>query len=262
MNDAEKDLRNVLVFALADGQLGRDEQAFVNDLARDAGLDEQNLAALTDEVRAGAKTLSLSRDPAEARRVVELLAQAAAADRTVSAREKKLLRRVAGHIGVADELVDEVIDRVLSAGAVDDAEIEAHLEDVYAGFSAWDAPTRQAKLAELGRYGHQAVLPLLRLLESYRVPDGAAHALDLKALVAGKLGELGDERAAYYLIQQVNIGEQDDEITNPALRRAVAGALGKITGKGFAASDEGVAAARTWWEAGGTDRDRYDKLAL
>ena len=155
-----------------------------------------------------------------------------------------------------------MIDEILAASAVDDAEVEAKLEAIYAGFNTWDPAAREAKLDELAAHGHQAVLPLLRLLESYRTPDGAPNGLDLKHIVVRRLGALGDDRAVYYLIQQVNIGEQDDDITCPALRHAAAEALGRIIDKDFPATDASVAAAREWWAADKSDRDRYDRLAL
>ena len=119
---------------------------------------------------------------------------------------------------------------------------------------------RRAKLQELAAMGRGVVVPLLRVLESYKSPDGAPNALSLKARVAETLGELGDDRAVYYLAQQVNIGEQEDEITNAALRRASAAALGALVGAEFSADDEGVAAARQWWQ--GSGRRVYDRLAF
>ena len=252
----------MIVFALAEGDYSDEERQLVEALAGRAGVTAEELAQLTAEVQAGDDKLSLSRDPDKARRTVELLAATAAADRVVSDKERRMLMRIARHTKLDESVVAELIDRATSAVAVDDAEVEARLEDIYANFTGWDAATRAAKLHEFAAYGHQAIGPLLRLLESYRAPDGAANALELKCMVAEKLGELGDGRAVYYLVQQVNIGEQDDEITGAALRRAAAGALGKITGRGFAADEEGVAAAKAWWAGGTPDRAQYDKLAL
>ena len=262
MTDAAKELRNVIAFAAADGKLGGQERAFIDDLRRRRGIDDQQFEQLLAEAQSGAKTLSLSRDPDEARRAMDVLVATAAADGMVSHQERQLLRRIAKHLGMDDTTVAQVIDEALAANTVDESHVEAMLEDIYAHFNGWDAAAREAKLGELAAFGHQAVLPLLRMLESYRTPDGAGDGLELKRLVAERLGELGDDRAAYYLIQIINIGRQDDEVTNAALRHTAAGALGKITGEEFTPDDAGVEAVRTWWVTGGPKRDQYDKLAL
>jgi len=244
----------MIVFALAEGDYSDEERQLVEALAGRAGVTAEELAELTARAQAGDDKLSLSRDPDKAKRTIEFLVAAAAADRVVTDAERRLLVRIARHTGLDESVVTELVGRAMSTVAVDDAEVERRLEDIYANFTGWDAATRGAKLHELASYGHQAVEPLLHLLESYRVPDGAANALELKCMVAAELGELADGRAVYYLVQQVSIGELDDEVTCSALRHAAAGALGKITGQPFAADDDGVAAARAWWTSGKSDR--------
>jgi len=262
MTDSTKDLRNVIVFALADGDFNDDERAFVANLAGEAGIGQEELARLTAEAEAGGQKLSLPRDADKARRAIELLAGTAAVDGVVSDKERRMLMRIARRLEIEDTIVEEMIGRALAGATVDESEVESRLEDIYAHFNSWDGATRAAKLDEFAHIGRQAVEPLLRLLESYRVPDGAENALELKRLVVEKLGDLGDGRAAYYLVQQVSIGDLDDEITCGALRCAAAGALGKITGKGFTADQAGVAAVRAWWASRPTDRAQYDKLTV
>jgi len=261
MADTEKDLRNVIVFAMADGDFNDDERAFVDALRRQAGMATEDYDALLAEAQAGESKLSLPRDADDARRVVDLLIQAAAADGVVSERHRKLLKRIARHIEFDQAIISQMIDDALAIDAADDLEMEEDLEDIYAHFNDWDAAARQAALDGLAARGVQAVLPLLRMLESYRVPDGAANALDLKEMLARKLGEMGDGRAVYYLVQQVNIGDLEDEITNASLRYASAEALGKIIGEGFTGDQAGVEAARAWWSTG-HQRDQYDRLAM
>lgn len=261
MADIEKDLRNVIVFAMADGDFNDEERTFVNGLRRRAGIDDAAYEALLAEAQSGDNKLSLSRDAEEARRIVQLLVQAATADNVVSDRHQELLGKIARHIDLDEAAVTQMIADALAADAVEDIVIEKDLEDIYAHFNAWDDAARQGKLDHLAAYGAQAVLPMLRLLESYRVPDGAANALTLKQMAARKLGQLGDGRAVYYLAQQVNIGDLDDEITDAPLRYASAEALGKITGENFSGDRAGVVAAREWW-SGSPQRDPYDRLAL
>ena len=262
MAATEKDIRNVLAFSLADGQLGEDERQFAHGLADGAGIDADDLQLLVDDVIEGKNTLSLSRDPDDARQTIDLLVQAAAADRQITSHERKLLLRIAKHTGLDDQALSTMIEAALQANAADDAEIGQMVEDIYGQFSQWDAAARQAKLDELAAAGSHAVLPLLRLMESYRIPDGADDALEMKRLIAEKLGAIDDPRAVYYLIQQVTIGNQEDETTNLALRSAAAAAIGRITGKGFSADEAGIVAARRWWTSAVDERTPYDRLAL
>ena len=262
MTDTTKDLRNVILFALADGEFNDDERTFAEAMASRLGMTDAELSELTAGAEAGDSKLLVPRDPDEARQLIQLLVDTAAADRIVTDKERRLLQRITRHVDMDESLLGQMIDDTLAAGAVDDAEIDRQLEDIYAHFNGWDTPTRAAKLEEFTRLGHQAVESLLRLLESYRTPDGAENALELKRLVAGKLGDLGDGRAVYYLVQHVNISHQEDEITNSALRYAAAEALGKITGKGFGPNEEGVRAIEAWWSSSSAERAKYDKLAL
>jgi uncharacterized tellurite resistance protein B-like protein len=262
MAAAEKDIRNVLAFSLADGQLGEDEQQFARQLARASGLTDDDLQQLIDDAGKGKSTLSISRDADDARETIGLLVQAAAADRTITSREQKLLLRIVAHIGLDETLLSEMLDAALQAGADDDARIDQMVEDIYGQFTQWDIAAREAHIDQLAAAGSHAVLPLLRLMESYRVPDGADDALEMKRVVADKLGQIGDPRAVYYLIQQVNIGHQEDEITNAALRCTAAGAVGRITGKDFSADEEGIEAIKEWWSSAGDERAAYDRLAL
>ncbi len=262
MTDASDDLRNVIVFALADGDYDDQERAFIQKLADRIHLTDEQLAELTAQAKEDGAKFALSRDPKKAQQMIGCLAAAAAADHMVSATERRLLSRIARHTGVDDAVVEELIDRALAAVAVDDAEIFRRTDDIYVNFNAWDAATRAAKLSEFAGYGTHAVEPLVRILESYRVPDGADNALALKQLIATTLGGLGDGRAVYYLVQQVTIGEQDDEITSPALRYAAAAALGKITGHDFTGDEAGIIATRNWWTSRAPDRAKYDQIVM
>ena len=104
-----------------------------------------------------------------------------------------------------------------------------------------------------------SVVPLIQVLESYRVPNGVENSLEMKILVARQLGLLKDTRAVYYLSQHVNIGETDDEISNPAFRAACCDAISLITGIEFE-GDSRDEAVRNWWL--GEGQDAYNELAI
>ena len=254
---AKRDLRNVIVFAMVDGKLGVEEKRFVESLRVRLGIGEAELRELCDEVRRDPKRLSLPRDRQEAADVVRLLVGAAAADGEISTRERQLLSRLASKAGLEESDIEEVI---ASAQGAHQEEIEALTAEIYAHFAEWGAATRAEKVAALAAFGRESVLPLLRILESYRVPDGANDLLELKELVVEHLGRLEDDRAPYYLAQQVNIGDIEDEISSAALRYAAAEALGRLVGKEFTRDQEGVVAARAWWFGGGIRE--YDRLAF
>ena len=143
------------------------------------------------------------------------------------------------------------------AEGADLGKLDAAVEEVYAGFGDWDEATRRSKFAVVGAFGRPAIVPLLRMLESYRTPDGSADPLEMRILVIDQLAALGDERAVYYLAQQIAL-DGADEVTGPAVRAAAAEAIGRIVGQPFARGDAGVAAARQWWRAGGMKQ--YDSL--
>ena len=65
-----KDLRNVIAFVLADGQLDGADRAFIDDLRVRAGMDAAQAADLVAQIQSGEATLKLSREPAEARRII------------------------------------------------------------------------------------------------------------------------------------------------------------------------------------------------
>ncbi len=252
---AKRDLRNVIVFALADGRLSEQERRFIDSLRAKLGISEAEFAALCQQVRQDPKRLSLPREAEQARKAVRLLAETATADGEVSQAERELLRRLAAKAGLGEGEIDALI---APAGG-DEDRVAALADEMYAHFVEWDEPARAEKLAALAGLGREAVMPLLHVLESYRVPDGAADNLELKRLVVVQLGNLGDERTAYYLAQQVGLGDVEDEISNAALRYAAAEALGRIVGQGFTADQPGLEAARAWWFGGGVRR--YDRLA-
>jgi uncharacterized tellurite resistance protein B-like protein len=260
MEDRTVYLRNAIVLAVADGRVSDEERALIERLRQRLEVSDKEFRKLLADVRSHPNRVSLPQDPSEAARTVELLAEFAAADGTVSARERGLVRRAGEKLGLPPSRIDSILNQASGAELADPSQVEQRIRELYARWAQWDDARRRAKLQELADMGRGVAVPLLRVLESYKSPDGEPNALSLKARVAEKLGELGDDRAVYYLAQQVNIGQQEDEITNAELRQAAAAALGKLVRAEFRPDDEGVAAARQWWQ--GTGRRVYDRLAF
>ncbi len=244
-------------YLLVDGELADEEKRFIESLRAKLGVVGEDFERLCQQVREDPKRLSLPTGRGRAQATLRLLVEAAASDAVISDPERRLLGRVAGRVGLNESDLNELIASVSGAH---DGQLEAMLEEIYAGFAGWDEAVRREKVEALAAFGRASVLPLLRVLESYRKPEGAADALELKALAAEQLGKIGDDRAVYYLAQQVNIGEMDDEVTSAALRCISAEAVGRIVGEPLTPDRQGVEAARQWWFAQGIRQ--YDRLAL
>ena len=252
-------LKNVLVLAVADGRVSDEEKEFILGLQKALGMSREEFAAMVEQVRRDPKAAPVPADPKAAADAIALLAEAALVDNEVSAPERKFIMDIAGWVGVDKGVVEELLAAPQRARQAEE-KAEVLTQELYADFTGWDAGRRREKIAELGALGPAAVVPLLRILESYRTPDGANDALELKALAAEQIGVLGDGRAVYYLAQQVNIGDGDDEVTCSALRFTAAQAMGKIVGESFAAGQDGVEAARQWWADRG--RLKYNNLII
>ena len=257
-DEAKRDLKNVMVLTLADGRLSEQERKFIERMRERVGLDEAEFRRLVGEVRVNPKKISLPTDPIARREALRVLVEAALADGEVSPAEQNLLQRIADHIGMPQSDLETMLSG--QEVQVDEAEITARVDTIYAEFAGWDEPTRSARVTELGDMGTQGGAALLQLMESYRTPDGMSDALALKTLAAEQLGQVRDERAVYYLAQQMNIGDEDDETSNAALRAAAAEAIGRIVGEDFARDSSGVEQARQWWGSPGAEQ--YNRLAF
>jgi len=249
-DNAQQDLQNVIVMALIDKTLSAAEEQFIGSLRAKLGIDEATFRRICREVREDRSRLSLPRDPAKA---VELLRQVALADGQISEAEQRILDRLVEQVGATATASQQ---ERLSV----ELELPHLLDEIYEQFSGWSDTTQREKLDQFASAGTPAVIPLLQILESYRMPEGAADTLALKALVCQQLGRLGDDRAVYYLCQQISLGDAEDEINSADLRYAATEALGRIIGQPFPPDAQGVQAAREWWL--GPGRAKYDHLAF
>jgi len=253
-------LRNAIVFAMGDGDLSDDEKTFIDDLREKLGVSSEEFAELCAEVREDPKKFVVPDDKAEAAETVRLMVDIAAADGKVSSFERRLLRRLANHVGIGAAELDDMLSSDARLSPEQTRELETTVRNVYAGFAGWDRDTRRGELSKLTAAGPAGAVLLLRILESYRTPDGADNALELKTMVCEQLGNTADARAAYYLAQQVSIGDGEDEMSNPELRAAAAEAMGKMVGEPFSRNKDGVDAARLWWHSSAAAE--FQQLAL
>ncbi len=258
-DNARKLLRNAIALAVADGRVHEDERGRIDRLRKELGVEDDEFRRLCQQVREDPDSVEVPTDPGEAQAMMEALVELAAADGTVGDAERGLLHRVAYAAGIESARVNMVL-----AGTADSpashVRTQSLADEIYRRFREWDDPTRRAALARLAAESGDGVIALLRIFESYRRPEGMGDALELKALVAEQLGELGDDRAVYYLAQQVSIGDEEDDFTNAALRHAAAGAVGRILAiPEFTPDPKGVVAIRRWI---GTPKALvYDRIA-
>jgi hypothetical protein len=251
-------LKNVLVMLSMDGKISPDEQEYLDQLRIRLGIDEAEYRDAIDDVRENPSRLSVPKGPA-GQAVLDQLIEAAHADGELAEREVSLLKKVATYLGLSPSQ----LEGRLPVNEETAEQIEQAIDELYAHFSQWDEATLAAKLDGLVRFGSAAALPMLRVLESYRTPDGCERNVELKEHIARRLGTLGDDRAIYYLAQQVCLGDIDEEITSQALQIACAEAIEQVLGEQFTQGQTGpeaIQAVQTWWQ--GPGEKAYSRLSL
>ncbi|MCD4825189.1 MAG: TerB family tellurite resistance protein [Phycisphaerae bacterium] len=253
-----RNLKNVMVVMLWDKTLTDEERAFIDTLRKRLDIEADEFQRLVAEVQADPKRLSIPKGP-EGVDALGLLIEAAAADGEICDTEKKMLGKVAAFVGIEPGRLEQMFPDT-PASLQQQFEITAAIEELYANFHQWDAATRTAKCCAIAAFGRPAAILLLQVMESYRTPDNETNSLELKILIAEQLGKLADTRAIYYLVQQISIGDSDDEMTSADQRAACAEAIAAIVGESFGQGSEAVQAARLWWQK--TGHNQFNQLAM
>jgi len=112
-------------------------------------VSDKEFRKLLSDVRSHPNRVSLPQDPAEAARTVELLAEFAAADNKVSARERGLIRRVGEKLGLPPSRIESILNQASGAELADPSQVEQRTRELYAQRAQWDDAQRRAKLQEL-----------------------------------------------------------------------------------------------------------------
>ncbi len=256
MSDGAAHLKNALVMVTVDGRVNDEEKAYIRALRDRLDIDSDEFQALCAEVKADRRRLSVPGKGQVADETLRRLVEVATADDDINLAEKRVLEKVAEHIGCTladlEAMIVQAAPRT-SATVVDDHVAKAigdAVETLYVHFGEWPDEQRRQACREIAAHGTAAVIPLLRVLESYRNPDGG-DGLRMKELIVDQLADLGDLRVVYYLAQQVSLGDTDDEVTCGALRAASAEAIGRLVGESFTRDAAGVEACRQWWRSKG-----------
>ncbi len=249
-------MHDVLVMVLIDGKVTDQEKQYIEAVRDRLSISADQFRKLVKEVQDGSRQIILPASPIESEEVLRDMIGACLADGKLDVPERKALDKIAEHMHLSTAALDSMLDE---ATGVDERQLEDKVEAMYLGFAKWDQAERQKCFAELINYGRAAVTHLLRMLESYRTPDGAPDALELKILIVDALAQLGDRRAVYYLVTQVQLSGES-EVTNDDLRAAAAAAVGKIVGEPFTRDVAGVNAVKQWWMLAGVRQ--YDTLAI
>lgn len=112
MKSAER-IRNLMVMALADGNLTEREVRYLTERCRQLGLGDSELRSAVDfALQAGAE-VKLTSDPAEADSVLGDLLRMMAADGALADDEKQLFAVCAVKLGFDGEDIDSLIDRLI-----------------------------------------------------------------------------------------------------------------------------------------------------
>jgi tellurite resistance protein len=251
-------VRNAIVMTLLDGDISEEEQNYLGELRDGLGLKQSDIETLMEEIRENPNRMSIPRGP-EGREALSVMIRAAQADGTICENERRVLEKVGRFLELGESEI---------AAMINDAEItpelqrqlDRQIDALYSEFGQWDDSQRAAHLDAMAAAGRAAVVPLIRILESYRTPEQTDDPLLHKRMVVEQLGRLGDVRAVYYLAQQVSL-DTDDEISSPALRHVCAEAIAAITGEMFRDEQEGpfLDNARRWWRDKG--QKAYNRLA-
>lgn len=112
MKSAER-IRNLMVMALADGNLTEREVQYLTERCRQLGLSASELRAAVDfALQAGAE-VKLTSDPAEADSLLGDLLRMMAADGALADDEKQLFAICAVKLGFDSAGIDALIDRLV-----------------------------------------------------------------------------------------------------------------------------------------------------
>jgi uncharacterized tellurite resistance protein B-like protein len=112
-SDRMRQLRNLLVMAMADGQIGEREVAYVAQRCHQLGLGE---AELNHAIRYGLgddAALELPTDPTERDALMMDLVRMMAADGVLEENEKRLFALAAAKMNLSADHLNELLDRTL-----------------------------------------------------------------------------------------------------------------------------------------------------
>jgi len=109
--NATKQLRNLLVMALADGSLGEREVNFVTDRCSELGLGEEDLRAAVSFALDDNASLELPTEPAEQEQLLLDLLRMMAADGLLTETEKRLFALAAAKLNFDPNRIDALITK-------------------------------------------------------------------------------------------------------------------------------------------------------
>ncbi|MEM0924646.1 MAG: TerB family tellurite resistance protein [Planctomycetota bacterium] len=113
LHDRVRQLRNLVVMAMADGSIGEREVDFIAERCHELGLDE---GALQHAIRFGLgdnAALELPTEPAERDALMIDLVRMMAADGKLEESEKRLFALAAAKMEISGEHLGELLDRAL-----------------------------------------------------------------------------------------------------------------------------------------------------
>ena len=113
IDDRLRQLRNLVVMAMADGSIGEREVAFVAERCHELGLGEEELHHAIRYGLGDDAALELPADPADRDELMVDLVRMMAADGVLDENEKRLFALAAAKMEMSSEHLNELLDRAL-----------------------------------------------------------------------------------------------------------------------------------------------------
>ena len=117
--DNDNVIRSIICLFAMDGEISKQEMQFLQEMRKRLGVSHDIVKSTFEQVQQGKGKIYLSEDPAELKRIFEVLVRAAVADGKIDPQEHKVLDAVAAKTGVsrreAEMYINNKLQQMLAA---------------------------------------------------------------------------------------------------------------------------------------------------
>ncbi len=111
-------IRSMICLFAMDGEVSKQEIQFLQEMRKKLGVSQEVVQSTFDLAKQGQGKVHLSDDPAEMRRMFEILVRAAVADGKIDPQERKVLDAVAAKTGISRKKIEDYIKNKLKQALV------------------------------------------------------------------------------------------------------------------------------------------------